>query len=223
MKIFKIVLLCIITFLTRAEAQEFTFKLLTGEPLQELKFYMIAQRITEFKEYPYLYEANHTEEHEHAEWFLNLPDTAAAVVYFENMPVGYISGTSLVDFDANFKGSIHQFKAAGLNPYEYFYISEAIIEKRYRNNKLLRPMHELLEKYAQERGYTSICFVTEEHKFHPLKPTDYKPLDDVYKKAGYTKTDVTIQFSYMTIQPNGVIAHQAHLFTYWIKDITQSV
>ena len=193
------------------------YKLLKKEDLHHIQDFLVQQRIREFKEYPYLYQADIQEENQYAQWLVQLPDTALAVAYEYDQPVGFISGTAFKDFDTHFKGSIDTFKSKGLNPEDYFYLAEAIITPSYQKIKLCGQLYRILENHVRNLGYKAICFVTESHASHPLKPRGYDSLEDMYHYAGFQKSDISIKFNWLTIQERGEPKDEEHILVYWFK------
>lgn len=200
-------------------AQEYSFKLFTGKDVQAIVPFIAQQRVSEFREYPYLYEGNIAEDTEHCQWFAQLPHSAVAVAYLAGKPVGFISSTSFADFDVHFKGSIALFENNGLDPHNFIYIPEAIIMPEHRGKSLTEKLHALIEKHAKSLGYKGICFAEESHDKHPLKPATYKGLEGLFLRAGYTKTQMIIKFPWLTIQPDGSLKDEDHELCYWIKNL----
>lgn len=194
----------------------YTYKVLTGSELQAVIPFLVEQRITMFREYPYLYEGNKTEENEYAQWWAQLPDSAAAVAYYNGEIVGLLTGASFVQFDEHFAGSIALFNKNNQPAQDYYYCGEAFVLSEHRGKKISNVLFMLLEQHAQTLGYTKGCFITEIHAHHPLKPKDYRPLNGA--SYGYTKTDLTFNFNWLTVQPDGSSRDQEHILTYWIKD-----
>lgn len=199
-------------------AHEYSIKLLTGHELQSILPFMAQQRISAFREYPYLYEGNMQEENEYCNWFASLPHSAVAVAYANGQPVGFVSGTGFNDFDIHFKGSIALFKSNGLDSKKFYYIPEAIIVPEHRRNSLIEKLHDAIEKHAKKIGFSALCCADEHHDTHPLKPVNYQSRDRLYLNAGYIKTTMVIKFPWLTIQPDGSLKDEEHALYYWIKN-----
>lgn len=190
-----------------------------GDSLGELAPFIAEQRVTLFAGYPYLYQASVEDDLPYAKWFVKLSQSAGAIAYFNDLPVGLITGTSFKDFDEHFQGSIALFENAQLNPADYYYVSEVIIMPQHRKYGLSKQLFLILECHAKKLGYRKICFVTESHKEHPLKPDAYKELDGLWKKLGYDTMNLSIQFSWPTLQVDGSCMNQEHVLEYWQKDL----
>lgn len=182
--------------------------------------FVAEQRINAYKEYPYLYEGKMEEEISYLDWFSKLKHSAIVIAFYNDEPVGFITGTALSAFDEHFKGSIDLFKNAGLPYATYYYISDAIVLPEHRNKLLVTQMAQLMEEHADILGYTATCFVCEHHESHPLKPENYKELDELFKKNGYSKTEMVVAYNWPTRQIDGGDKMQLHAMNYWIKQLS---
>ena len=211
---------CLLTSQAHAEnVQEYSIKLLVGEEVQEVVPCMVEQRIAAFCEYPYLYEGNTKEESEYCQWFAGLPHSAVAVAYLDGQPVGFVSGTSFVDFGVHFKESIGLFEENGFDSKKFYYIPEVIIVPEHRKKGLLENLHDLIEQHAKSIGYKATCLVEESHDNHPLKPVAYQSHNGLWLKLGYSQTQMIITFPWLTIQADGSLKDEMHRLRYWIKNL----
>jgi GNAT superfamily N-acetyltransferase len=205
----------------KPESDSFTIKVLVDSELQKILPFIVEQRITLFREYPYLYEGNAKEENTYLTWFSKLPHSAVVVAYLGDDPVGFVTGTDFTAFSEHFEGSSDLFKRAGLNPWAYYYIAEIIILPSYRGNHLSKRLFDAIEAYAYKCGYTASCFVTESHDVHPLKPKNYRSLEPLWADLGYAQSSLFIHFSWLTIQPDTSGIQQEHKLDYWLKDLNK--
>lgn len=183
--------------------------------------FVAEQRIAVYREYPYLYDGKMDEEIAYLEWFSKLKHSAIVIAFYNNEPVGFITGTSLAAFDFYYAGSVNLFNNAGLSYDTYYYFSDAIVLPEHRNKLLVTQMAQMLEEHADILGYTATCFVSESYESHPLKPEGYKELDGLFKKNGYSKTDMIITYNWPTLQIDGTDKMQIHPMNYWIKNLEQ--
>lgn len=181
--------------------------------------FIATQRITMFKQYPYLYQGTSDGEYEYLSWFAQLPTSTVAVAYDGEIPIGFLTGSALIDFESHFHGSADLFRNAGLDSESYYYFGEVIVLPAYRDNSICRHLFAALEQHARDHGFSAVCFTCEQHEQHPLKPANYKELGPLFTKLGYSKTGLTILFDWDTIQPDGSIAKMFHPLTYWMKDL----
>lgn len=217
--LFTLILFTTLTIDSIDKSNIYEIKIFTGESLENLRSFVVNLRITIFKEYPYLYEGNVKEENAYFDWFSKLPNTAIAVAYLDAKPIGFTSGTSFVDFDEHFQGSVDIFTKAKLEAKNYYYFPEILILPEHDNDLINYRLFEALENHAKKLNYKSGCFVTEEHESHPLKPQDYKPLDYLWHLLDYTKSALIINFSWSTIQADKSSKDKKHALIYWLKKL----
>lgn len=204
---------------TQIYSSEYTFKLVQGIALKSEIEYLAHQRLTFFKEYPYLYQGTLEEERAYTNWFCDLSASVLAIAYYDDEPVGLVSGTAFVDFSTHFAGSYDLFEKANLIPETFLYVAEVIISPVHRNQSIAKKLFKLIEAYALDAGYENICLVEESHDQHPLKPSNYQSLDQFFTKLGYIKTNLLISFPWRTIQANGSLQDEEHVMNYWIKNL----
>ncbi len=204
---------------TQSQSAEYSIKVLCGEELQTLRTFFSEHRLTAFREYPYLYLGSQEEAYIYFDWFSRLPNSAIAVAYVDQAPVGFLAGTDFSDFDDHFEGSIDLFESAGLDASLYYYFSESIIAPEHRKSRVFTQLAHALEHHAAMLGYQKVCFVHEEHETHALKPDDYKDLSPLFLHFGCQPTSLMIKFSWKTIQPNGNVEEQEHEMRYWVKNL----
>jgi len=205
-----------------AHVDNYTLKLVTGSEQKQLISFIAQQRISSYREYPYLYEGNIEEETVYLSWLVALPHSAIAVAYLGSEPVGFVSGASCVDFDEHFKGSIDIFKKAGLLPEAYYYFTDVIVAPEHRGHALGARLFGLIEQHAQSLGYSAGCCVTESHETHPLKPAHYKSIDSLLSNLAYKRSSMAIHFNWLTRQVHGDSIAQEHILTYWLKSFTSA-
>lgn len=69
-------------------------------------------------------------------------------------------------------------------------------------------------------GYTTVCFAAvERSNNHPLQPSRYSPIDDLYRKVGFTKTNLSFAYTWPTIQADGSVRDEEHPMMFWAKDL----
>lgn len=203
-------------------SNEYQIKLFTGTETQQIIPFITQLWLTYFREYPYLYVGTEQEVHEYYSWFMHLKHTAIAVAYHNQTPVGFLTGTALIDQAEHFTDTITLFHHEGLNPADFFYCGEGIIVAEHRGNSLLRLLNTALEEYVKKMGYSKLCFIYESHTDHPLKPLSSKELDTVWRHFGYVESSITTHFTWNTIQPDETVRNQEHALRFWIKDLNKA-
>lgn len=173
--------------------------------IQELKGQEITPHIPEmgklrvgmFKEYPYLYEGSAEYEEEYLSIYANSPNSLILTVNHNNKIVGMLTGLRLIDW---FDMALEPFKVAGHNPAEIYYIGEGMLLEEYRGIFSYTPLINQQEALAKQLGakYMSFCAVNRPNN-HPEKPTNYRSLTPLFKRLGYTKTNVIAEFEWTDV------------------------
>lgn len=210
---------CAIAVAQSSEHNEYQIKILVGNQIEEIIPFWAHLRLVYFREYPYLYDGTLDAELAYCKEVMSYKDAAIAVAYCDEQPIGLLSGSSLVNFEDHF-GNAEGFKTAHLDATTFYYFGEGIVLPDHRNKGLGTQLSKQLESWVITQGYTNGCFVSESHETHPLKPHNYKEHDSLWHALGYEKTDISVTFSWNTIQPDGSSRNQDHSMPYWIKLLT---
>jgi phytanoyl-CoA hydroxylase len=202
---------------TNSRACAYRIELFSGDSFKEYIPFIARMRCEAYREYPYLYEGTLAQEEAYLTWLSRLKHTGIAIAFFNNTPIGFLSGTSLLDFDEHFSGAAALFNKEGLDAATYYYFTDVIIEPEHQGNGLSKKLFDLFESHSHLLGYTNACFVTEAHERHPLKPTDYRDLSPLWTRFGYKKSSMYSVISWDTIGVGGLSTQQEHQLQYWIK------
>jgi GNAT superfamily N-acetyltransferase len=100
-----------------------------------------------------------------------------------------------------------------------FYFGESILLPKCRGLGIGNRFFEERENHAKSFGQFKLtCFcAVQRPDNHPLKPTNYRPLDEFWKKRGYEKSDILqTQFGWLDIG-NTISTEKPMLF--WTKNI----
>lgn len=156
--------------------------------------------INTFKEYPYLFKATFEESKQYFEYFASHEQGAVFKATVKNNFAGFLTGVPLITIDDHCKGIIELFKNENLNPKNFYYLRDVIILPAYRNQGIMKILIAKFQEYAQSLGYKGICLVTSEREEnHPLKPSNYRDIDEVWKHLGFTKTSIKMNYVWQTI------------------------
>lgn len=192
---------------------------LTGLQLLTLIGTVSEWRTKYFREYPYLYasEGKPNYEHEYTKTYLASAKSSLAAAYRKRKLVGFLTGIPLTD-DVDFADVAELFKEAHLNPNEYYYFGEIIVDPAHQREGIASHLFKQLEQKAQKLGYKKFCFVTIEHPDnHPLKPAGYKN-HTLWERLEYKETDITFNAVYPTLQSDGSYRDDENILRFWIKD-----
>ncbi len=141
-------------------------------------------RIQVFREFPYLYDGDLDYEEKYLSTYTKSSDTVIVLALDESKVIGASTGLPMEQETGDVQGP---FKSAGLNPSEYFYFGESVLNKKYRGRGLGVRFFEERERHAKSLGrfkITTFCAV-ERPENHPLKPTNYRNLHQFWRNRGY--------------------------------------
>lgn len=170
-------------------------------------------RMAVFREWPYLYEGSLEYEQHYLAKFLELPESTLVLVRDGERVVG--ASTALPLAQAEFQTP---FARAGLNPAEWYYFGESVLEPAYRGQGLGVEFFRRREARALELGYrrTTFCAV-ERPANHPLKPAGYLPLDAFWQRRGFSRRpDLVCRFSWQDL---GQPLESSKPMVFWVKQL----
>ncbi|MCS7067988.1 MAG: GNAT family N-acetyltransferase [Meiothermus sp.] len=172
-------------------------------------------RMLVFREWPYLYEGSLEYEEHYLAKFLEWPESTLVVVRDGERVVGASTALPLALAETEFQ---EPFLKAGLNPAEWYYFGESVLEAAYRGQGLGVAFFHHREARALQLGYRQLTFCAVERPAnHPLKPADYVPLDAFWQRRGFSKRpDLVCQFSWQDLgQPQAT----AKPMVFWVKSL----
>lgn len=164
---------------------------LSGPALMPVLPELARLRIEVFRDFPYLYDG--TVEYEEA-YLKKFAAAAGAVCVVARDPerggaiIGASTGGPLMSVDPGFAAP---FKAKGYDPAAVFYCSESVLQKGYRGRGLGHAFFDQREAHAKKLGgFKHVAFAAVVRPAdHPLRPSDYQPLDAFWMKRGYRRAD----------------------------------
>lgn len=198
-------------------SRPYSIKVLTGDALKELVPFIATERIIAFSEYPYLYAGNFSEEMSDLAAFVQEPDSACAIAYYGETPIGLLTGCPIAHAFRYFKESPTVLDKEDTTVSSCYYFAEIIVLPEHRGKRLSGKLFDVLEDHAKKLGYTQGAFITESHESHPLKPANYQPLEPLWNRLNYKKKPLKLHASWRTYQPDGSAEHQEHAVYFWTK------
>jgi GNAT superfamily N-acetyltransferase len=153
-------------------------------------------RLSIFRDYPYLYDGDLQYEERYLSTYLRSDLAVMVVAFDEGRIIGASSGMPLEQETDEIKMPLI---AAGFNPEAVFYFGESLLEKPYRGQGVGHRFFDVREQHAHEAGrFTHTAFMAVQRTDdHPRKPKIYSPLDQFWKKRGYTpRPDITTQYAW---------------------------
>ncbi|MFG6080631.1 GNAT family N-acetyltransferase [Paracoccus litorisediminis] len=155
---------------------------LTGEAVAAVLDDLARLRIAVFRDWPYLYDGDVDYEREYLRAYQS-PGAVVVAAYDGDRMVGAATGAPMEhhaeDFAAAFSGRPEPLE-------QIFYCAESVLLRDYRGRGLGHAFFDGREAQARAIGrrYSAFCSV-QRPADHPLRPADYRPLDDFWRKRGY--------------------------------------
>jgi len=189
-------------------------KTLTGSNISPYIPSLAQLRIEIFREYPYLYDGSFKYEQNYLKTYTESPDSLAVIVFDGDEPVGVSTAIPMDHETEEFK---RPFIEQGYNPNNVFYCGESILKKEYRGKGFYSRFFKEREDHAKKLGRFDIitfCAVVRPDK-HPLKPENYRPLDPIWKKFGYSKhPELTTTYTWKDINEE---KESPKKMVFWLK------
>lgn len=156
---------------------------LTGADLDRVLPDVARLRIEVFRAWPYLYDGDFDYEHRYLASYRDSQGAILVGAFDGERLVGASTGTSLTDHADDFAAA---FAETGLALDDVFYCAESVLLPGYRGHGVGHAFFDAREAHARRLGkrYTAFCGVVRPDD-HPLRPTDYRPLDGFWRKRGY--------------------------------------
>ncbi len=188
---------------------------LTGEALREKLDDLARLRIEIFRSWPYLYKGNIAYEREYLPRYAEGKTGTMIVAETVDRIVGASTALGLDEEDDYIQ---KPFIDAGMKLDEIFYFGESVLLPEYRGLGLGVEFFKAREAAARAHGYKYAAFCAVERPLdHPARPKDYVPLDEFWKKRGYTKRpDLVAKFSWRDI---GERDESEKPMIYWMKTL----
>jgi GNAT superfamily N-acetyltransferase len=195
-----------------------TYHELSGAALEPWLDGLGRLRISVFHEYPYLYDGTLEYERDYLKTYVRSPESFVVLVVDEkNDVLGATTCIPLRDEGPEFQ---EPFRKAGWEVNDVCYFGESILLPELRGRGIGGEFFKRREAHAQKLGvrWTAFCAV-DRAADHPLRPMDYRPLDEFWKSRGYTKRpDLQATFVW---KETGEPAESPKTLTFWTKEWTR--
>ncbi|MEJ6391937.1 GNAT family N-acetyltransferase [Gymnodinialimonas sp. 2305UL16-5] len=152
-------------------------------------------RITVFRAFPYLYDGNEDYEQRYMRSYRDNPSAILVAARDGNRVVGAATGMPLADHH-----DAAQIKDA-TDVSDVFYCAESVLLPNYRGRGIGHAFFDQREAHGRALGLSKSAFCSVERpEDHPLRPTDYQPLDPFWRKRGYAPIPgLTAEFSWKDV------------------------
>lgn len=189
----------------------------TGARRHEVLPVLARLRIEVFRDFPYLYDGSLAYEETYLAQFAR-SDRAVIVVASDGAEiVGAATGAPMAEHAPEFA---EPFRARGHDVERIFYFGESVLRSSYRGQGIGHAFFDEREAGAKALGgftHCAFCAVVRPQD-HPLRPKDYRPLDEFWTKRGYRKIDgLVAQYSWKDI--NRAEADEKPM-QFWIRALT---
>ena len=170
----------------RREVGRVEIRPLTGEALRSYIPDLARLRIQVFRDWPYLYEGDEAYERRYLETYIRSARAVVVLALDGGHAVGASTALPLADES---EYVTRPFAVRGLDLGRYFYFGESVLDRRYRGQGVGVGFFEAREAHARSFGeYGTACFcAVQRPQAHPLRPSDYVPLDAFWTRRGYCK------------------------------------
>jgi len=173
----------------RFSKEELSFIPLSGSAIDSYIDELAKLRIEVFREFPYLYEGDLRYERRYLERY-TLSDRSLAVLALVNKEI--VGATTCLPLEDEAKEFKQPFIDNGFELNSICYFGESIVLKAYRGFGLGKAFFSFREAHAKKvipnLKMTAFCAV-DRPLDHPLKPLEYKPLDEFWSRQGYLKSE----------------------------------
>ncbi len=186
-----------------------------GKDIAPLIPHLAELRIKVFHDFPYLYEGSLDYEKDYLKVYTSSSKSVLVAAFDGDKLVGAATALPLSD-EADYVKE--PFLRAQINLDGIFYFGESVLLKNYRGHGLGHKFFDGREAAARKFGFQTTVFCgVERPADHPMKPHAYSPLDEFWKKRGYTKQEnLRSEFSWQDI---GERIETKKPMTYWMKSL----
>ena len=177
-------------------------RVLTGAALDGALEDVARLRIAVFRDWPYLYDGDLAYERDYLDRFRSSAGAVVVGAFEGTRLVGAATGAPLADHAEDFAEA---FDDSGLNIGNIFYCAESVLLPEWRGQGLGHGFFDHREAHARRLGLsrTAFCSVLRPAD-HPLRPSDYLPLDGFWRRIGYRPLEgLEAEFSWRDIGETG--------------------
>jgi len=195
------------------------YQIIAGQALEVWVDLIGEWRIETFKHFPYLYSGRIEHERKYMQTFVHSSNAFISVAFENGNPIGIVTASPLLADKSIAKGSpASLFAQHGLDPAQFCYLGEVIVQPAYRGRKIGQELMQLAEQELHRRKFNHACLLcVQRSKEHPLRPASYVAPDSLWMRLGYQKTSMTLDFEWLAFEASGFDSLQKHSMEFWIK------
>ena len=189
---------------------------LTGDEMPAALSALARLRISEFLDWPYLYNGTLAYEETYLRNFASAQGAVIVVARNGDDIVGVSTGAPLTHHQSEFG---EPFKAAGLDIGRIYYFGESVLNPRFRGNGIGHRFFDEREAHARSLAtytHATFCSVVRPDD-HPDRPPNALPLDAFWNKRGYTKIDgLVAHFAWPDV---GALTETSKPMQFWMRPL----
>jgi GNAT superfamily N-acetyltransferase len=191
-------------------------KSITGDAIYGVLPDLARLRIAVFRDWPYLYDGTLDYEEKYLNTFAAAKGAVVIAAYDGPLMVGASTGAPMIEHAGEFG---EPFRNAGFDMERIFYCGESVLLKSHRGYGLGHAFFDGREAQARKLGgftQSTFCRVIRADD-HPLKPADYRPLDEFWNKRGYRPLPgVIATYDWKDIDQSDETTHEMQ---FWMKSL----
>jgi GNAT superfamily N-acetyltransferase len=169
-----------------ADRHQVTIERVTGESLRQHIPDLAHLRLQVFRDWPYLYAGDEAYERRYLETYIRSRQAVVVLALDGGRAIGASTALPLAD-EADYV--TRPFTERGLDIDRFFYFGESVLDHAWRGRGIGVRFFEEREVHARSFGrFETACFcAVQRPDDHPMKPSDYVPLDAFWTRRGYAK------------------------------------
>jgi hypothetical protein len=196
----------------------------TGEDSKDYIDILSKLRIDAFKEYPYLYDGEFEYEKNYVHGYVTNKMGMIAIAKVDGNLAGVSTGIPLISESEIVSDAQKVFSQNNINIEDYYYYGEIIILPQFRGRGITTMLYSAQDNLVRQWGFKHVCILTVvRENDHPLKPNNYKSPDDIWKRLGFFKNNLTTNYHWPTIQADKSVIDTKNTLEFWIKPLQQKI
>lgn len=172
-------------------------------------------RVEVFRDFPYLYDGNLLYEQDYVQTYIKATDSVLVIAFDGDNVIGVSTALPMENEPINIQ---KPFLDKGFDTSKIFYFGESVLKKDYRGQGIGVEFFNQREAQARKLDrfqYLTFCGVVRPFG-HPLRPENYIPLDDFWRKRGFQPTDL---YCYMVWKDMDEEKDTPKPLRFWIKEL----
>ena len=173
-------------------------------------------RIRVFRDFPYLYKGDVEYERKYLQTYFSSEHSYIALAFDGDKVIGASTAVWMPEAEEAFR---KPFSERGYDVSEICYYGESVLLSDYRGMKLGAEFMKRREAFARSiKGVNKVAFCAViRPKDHPLRPKDYRPLDEFWNKVGFNKIDgMVAKFSWQDVDQANETEKELQ---FWLKEL----